>query len=310
MKKGWKIFWIVCACLAGFGIILVIGGGVMGATFAGVEHALWGTESRVEATVEKIEETIEDYDDGSEGEAYENQEGLLENSFSGDASEMTDGTIASLTGIEKLEVEVTHLQVVLLEGTGEEIAFKTENIPAEIEDELMFVQDGDELEIGIRNHKSWSSVMKNRGETGSLIIQVPKDHQLRSMSFAIGAGWLDADNITVDELDIKVGAGLANINRFSVSSLEVEVGAGEAELAGTITGEANIECGIGLVNYQATGSQKDYSYDLEVGAGSITVGNDNYTGLAGGKQIMNGGPVMDIECGIGEVNVEFTGSNS
>lgn len=310
MKKGWKIFWIVCACLAGLGIILVIGGTVLGATFAGVEHALWGTESRVEATVEKLEDTIDGYEEQYTDEDYDDSDDILEDNFTGNTSGIEDGTIASLTGIGKLEVEVTHLQVVLLEGTGKELVFKIEDIPAEVEDELMLVQDGDELEIGIRNHKNWSAVMKNRGETGSLIIQLPKEHQLRSMSFAIGAGWLDADNITVNELDIKVGAGLANIRQFSVNSLEVEVGAGEAELAGTVTGEASIECGIGLVNYQATGSQKDYSYELEVGAGSITVGDDNYTGLARGKQIINGGPVMDIECGIGEVNVEFTGSNS
>lgn len=40
MKKGWKIFWIICASLTGIGAALCIGGAVMGADFYEVEAAL------------------------------------------------------------------------------------------------------------------------------------------------------------------------------------------------------------------------------------------------------------------------------
>lgn len=40
MKKGWKIFWIVCASLAGIGVVLAVVGIVMGATFGSIQTAL------------------------------------------------------------------------------------------------------------------------------------------------------------------------------------------------------------------------------------------------------------------------------
>ena len=39
MKKGWKIFWIICASLTGIGAALCIGGAVMGADFYEVERS-------------------------------------------------------------------------------------------------------------------------------------------------------------------------------------------------------------------------------------------------------------------------------
>ena len=40
MKKGWKIFWIICASLTGIGAALCIGGAVVGAGFFEVRHIL------------------------------------------------------------------------------------------------------------------------------------------------------------------------------------------------------------------------------------------------------------------------------
>lgn len=278
MKKGWKIFWIVCACLAGLGLVLCISGFVMGATFAGIEHMFW--------------KNAED-------------EAVWESDFSGNASTVTGNVKASLTGIGELDVDVSYLQVEIQESANDEIVFLTNNIPAEVEDELMLVQDGDELEVYIRNEKKWRRVMNSRGELATLTIQIPKKHSLRSMALYIGAGILEADDIRVSELEIGVGAGEANIHQFTVNSLEVNVGAGEADLTGTAVEEAAIECGIGKVNYQAIGSQEEYSYDVEVGAGVVSIGDEDYSGLMNNKKIMNGGPLMEIECGIGEVNVTF-----
>lgn len=301
MKKGWKVFWIVCACLTGLGIVFCIGGWVAGATFAGIEHSLWRYETHV---VQKIEMLEEEYEDEYFEEAEENEtEAVWDEGLSGNASTVTDNSRASLAGIGELDVEVSYLLVEIQESVNDEIVFLTDNIPEEVEDELVLQQEGDELEVYIRNEKKWRRVMNSRGELATLTIQIPKNHSLRSMALYIGAGILEADDIRVSELEIGVGAGEANIHQFTVNSLEVKVGAGEADLTGTAAAEAIIECGIGKVNYQAVGSQKDYSYDLEVGAGVVSIGNEDYSGLANSKKIMNGGPLMEIECGIGEVNV-------
>lgn len=305
MKRGWKIFWIVCACLAGLGIVLCISGFVMGATLKGMKQVFWQHAERwdYDDAVEYDED--EYYEEEHFGEAEENVDEPWEDIFSGSAQAVTDNFRASLTGIGELDVDVSYLLVDIQESTGDAIVFLTNNIPTEVEDELMLVQEGDELKVTIRNEKKWRRAMNSLAKPAALTIQIPKEHTLRAMSLSIGAGALKAEHIQVSELDVAVGAGQADIKQLMVADLEVEVGAGEADIAGTVTGEAKIECGIGKVNYQAAGSQQDYSYDLEVGAGVIFIGNEEYSGLMNSKKIMNGGPLMEIECGIGEVSVTF-----
>ena len=36
MRRGWKIFWIVCASIAGIGLVLCVTGAGMGATLSGI----------------------------------------------------------------------------------------------------------------------------------------------------------------------------------------------------------------------------------------------------------------------------------
>ena len=69
MKKGWKIFWIICASLTGIGAALCIGGAVMGADFYEVEAALhtrpgWGWIDENEY----YDDDYDDYDDYAETE--------------------------------------------------------------------------------------------------------------------------------------------------------------------------------------------------------------------------------------------------
>ena len=128
------------------------------------------------------------------------------------------------------------------------------------------------------------------------------------MSFSIaGGGVLEAAQVQTGELDIEVGAGLIQLQNVQVDALGLEVGAGDASVTGTINRGASIDCGIGTVDLQLTGTQQDYSYSMECGAGVIQIGNDVYSGISNGKTIMNGGAMIEMECGAGEVTVGFSG---
>lgn len=82
----------------------------------------------------------------------------------------------------------------------------------------------------------------------------------------------------------------------------------EADLYGEVEKEVKIECGVGQVNYTAVGSQEDYDYEVSCGIGSVTVGSDSYSGMGGERKVNNNGSKkMEIECGIGMVDVSFDG---
>lgn len=304
MKKGWKIFWIVCASVAGIGVVLAVVGVIMGATFGSIQAAFWNYGHRAEQRFEAIEETVEVEDDFDEDEFLD---GADWDDRASNAEVISNGSTVHLDGIRQLDVELSHLRIVLEESTGTELEFQTSNIPEDAAGELVLKQEGEELDVFIRNEQNWKAIMKNRGEVGTLTMQIPKN-QLTQMSFSIaGGGVLEAAQVQTGELDIEVGAGLIQLQNVQVDALDLEVGAGDASVTGTINREASIDCGIGTVDLQLTGTQQDYSYSMECGAGVIQVGNDVYSGIANGKTIMNGGAMIEMECGAGEVTVGFSG---
>lgn len=304
MKKGWKIFWIVCASVAGIGVVLAVVGVIMGATFGSIQAAFWNYGHRAEQRFEAIEETVEVEDDFDEDEFLDDAD--LDDRAS-NAEVISNGSTVHLDGIRQLDVELSHLRIVLEESTGAELEFQTSNIPEDAAGELVLKQEGEELDVFIRNEQNWKAIMKNRGEVGTLTMQIPKN-QLTQMSFSIaGGGVLEAAQVQTGELDIEVGAGLIQLQNVQVDALDLEVGAGDASVTGTINREASIDCGIGTVDLQLTGTQQDYSYSMECGAGVIQIGNDVYSGISNGKTIMNGGAMIEMECGAGEVTVGFSG---
>jgi len=304
MKKGWKIFWIVCASVAGIGVVLAVVGVIMGATFGSIQAAFWNYGHRAEQRFEAIEETVEVEDDFDEDEFLD---GADWDDRASNAEVISNGSTVHLDGIRQLDVELSHLRIVLEESTGTELEFQTSNIPEDAAGELVLKQEGEELDVFIRNEQNWKAIMKNRGEVGTLTMRIPKN-QLTQMSFSIaGGGVLEAAQVQTGELDIEVGAGLIQLQNVRVDALDLEVGAGDASVTGTINREASIDCGIGTVDLQLTGTQQDYSYSMECGAGVIQIGNDVYSGISNEKTIMNGGAMIEMECGAGEVTVGFSG---
>lgn len=302
MKKGWKVFWIICASLTGIGAALCIGGAVMGADFYEVEAALhtrpgWGW---IDASECYDDDDYDDYDDYDEYEETESCDGTRQHAVQPAADSM------AFQGIKELDVDTNYLKVWIRESEESEVKTELSNIPAEVSDHLLIYQEGAELNVGIRQQSEWTKVMKNRGEEGVLTIWIPKDTKLYSASIACGAGELLIDNIQATELELEIGAGIAEVANFTVDQLDVSCEVGEVSLFGTATLESQIECGIGAVGYQAVGAKEDYYYDIECGAGTITIGEEEFSGISTEKMQAGAGTKMDVECNIGTVTITFT----
>lgn len=292
MKRGWKIFWIVCAVLAGLGLVLCLAGVVTGATLEGVRSVLSSGE------------TVDDDEWHDEADDDTDQKKAPDSVGTEDAAEVTQSTdVKEFTGVRELEIEVSYLEVEIEEYEGDTIRVDTSGIDQDLCSELV-VDAGEELKIEVKNKSKWEKFFKNH--TGTLRIQIPEDYFLGEVSIEVGAGELRVEDITAGELSIKVGAGSAVVDWFTADKIGVDCGAGEAEITGDAGRKIQIECGVGSAIYHASGRQEDYNYTLECGIGEVTVGRDSYSGLARKTQIDNNGNViMEIECGIGEVNVIF-----
>ena len=298
MKKGWKIFWIICASLTGIGAALCIGGAVMGADFYEVEAALhtrpgWGW-------IEENEYYDDDYDDYDDYAETEYCDGTRQHAPQPAADSM------EFQGITELDVDVNYLKVWIRESEESEVRTELFNIPEAVKDNLLIYQEGSELNVEIRRMSEVIKEMKNRGEEAGITIWIPKDLEMHSASLSCGAGELVVDNIRTAELDLEVGAGTAEITDFTADQLDVSCDVGEVVVAGTANMESQIECGIGAVTYQANGAKEDYSYDLECGVGTITIGEEEFSGISTEKMQAGAGTKMDVECNIGTVLITFT----
>ena len=105
-------------------------------------------------------------------------------------------------------------------------------------------------------------------------------------------GVLFNGNITAANCDLQVGAGTIDIDRIDVQNL-------------------NADCGAGEIDMVVTGKEKDYNYDLSCGMGEINLEDSEYSGIGIEKNISNEGARKDmvLECGRGEIDVEFTGES-
>lgn len=285
MRTRWKVFWGVCACLIGIGIIFCIVGAGMGATMSGI-RTLYGADS--------IYYKLNTYD-WDEDHYYDS-----DNYVQGDEED-----ISSFTDMSGLHVEVSYLEVAVREYDGDFITVDTSQISSELRRNLIYETDEDGLTIKTKSNSMWKRVGKN--DSGYLVIQIPRGISLKEASFQIDAGRLEIEYIKTEDLDINVGAGQAVVRQFETRELDVECGAGEAALTGTVLEDASVDCGVGDVEMVLNASQNDYDYELKCGIGELVVGDDSYAGLGSTRSIDNGtGKEMDINCGIGRVEVSFT----
>ena len=83
-------------------------------------------------------------------------------------------------------------------------------------------------------------------------------------------------------------------------NLDLVLGVGEAKIEGDLLGESEVDCGVGELTL-TLGKQTDYQVHLEKGLGSIFVNGSEY----GGGVYGNGNNKVEIDGGVGRINVKF-----
>ncbi|MDD3137966.1 MAG: DUF4097 family beta strand repeat-containing protein [Lachnospiraceae bacterium] len=271
MKKGWKVFWITSLVIACIGFVLCCTGIALGATYQDLTIRFPNGIGYVDGNSVLWNNTEDENATSIKAQEYQN-----------------------ITSI-KAEIASGILDVVEYDGT----TIKVESTDSK--NVVNVYLKGDNTLI----LKSKTNFIGN-GYNSHTIIYLPKNIQLEKASFAIGAGEMTIENINAATLSIEVGAGKATVNNSNSKDLKIECGAGEIEMYTTDTNEAEVECGIGKVGLTVAGMQNDYNYNVECGIGSVTIGDNNYSGIGHDQKINNGSnKQIDINCGIGQVEVYF-----
>lgn len=183
-----------------------------------------------------------------------------------------------------VEEEFRNLDIEFKAGTLEvvyadvdEVEVQQENVPGfkrYVKDHTLHIEGG--TKIGVNT------------SGGTIIVRIPKD-------------------MTFDEVDLEFGAGEAKFIGLVANSVDIELGAGQVNLTGLAVKELNAEVGAGQLNMELVGSETDYNYDAECDIGEIKIGTTSISGLGGSKEVHNPGAnrYMDLECGVGQIQIEF-----
>lgn len=184
------------------------------------------------------------------------------------------------------------------------------------------------VENGVLHLKAVNANIINIGISNErrIILSIPKDQFFEKVELELGAGQVTLDNLRADkvslevgagqiigrnmqvgELEVSVGAGQVDLPGMNVDVLDVEIGMGELVGTGSIQKSGNLECSMGNLELTLSGREQDFNYELEVAAGSLTLGRNSYSGLARERNIQNGADKnMEIECSMGNVTILFS----
>lgn len=289
MKKFTKVSLIICGVCSVLGIACLLSSLAMGLTRQEIATAMQQGEFSIIGDDFMFWGWHDDYEDDYEY-AYDSYSDYVE-------EEAEESYRYSQDEVEKLDINVNMAGFYLEESTDEYIYVKVFNEYKKKKDIVRL--EGKELKVdykGINNGHEVVVCIPAGTHLGEIDIDVEKGN-------AVMASELSADSIEID-----VGAGeFISDALITGNELNLNVGAGVAIIARADAKKIELECGMGSLDITAVGTPGDYRVDMEVGMGSMQVGDNNYP-EPGSKQILNPDQnerKISAECGMGSLNIYF-----
>lgn len=214
-----------------------------------------------------------------------------------------EGTKIIEQDCRNLELEMEAGQLEICYGDVMDIQIEGKNMQG-----LEIAVDGDQGEETLYMETSIDVIDRN---APVLRVILPKEKQFQEVELELGASQAEIDGLLADNIKMSIGTGEADISNVHTKMMEMEVGAGEADIKNLTVSNLNLEVGVGEANVQVNGAIEDFNYRIECGIGEVVVGNDSYGGLGAEQTIKNSNTscLIDIECGIGSVDMQFQREN-
>lgn len=184
--------------------------------------------------------------------------------------------------------------------------------------------DNDDIKVRQDNNKIYIEENTNWfkfNNDSNLLITVPSSLVFAGVAVDTGAGKLDINNLTTDNLYLDLGAGKANINNMTVNkvaeidggageiniktsvinNLDMDMGVGKVYLNAQLLGNNEIDSGVGKVDIDLIGTINDYKITLDKGIGETIIdGKSIVSGTYG-----SGASKISIDGGVGNINVSL-----
>lgn len=208
------------------------------------------------------------------------------------------------SSIENLDIKVNSTKLNIINGESLKVTTNSNKIKVN--------EVNGKLEIIDKSNK----MIKDKEVT----ITIPNNYNFREVKIDLGAGETVIDKLSALIIDIEMDAGKLTINDIEavnsmdidgsageililnckVNNLDLDMGVGKSSVHGLITGKSKIDAGVGQLNINLLGTLEDYKFKVNKGIGSIKL---NGNGLEDNSINGNGVNLIDIEGGVGEMNI-------
>ena len=184
----------------------------------------------------------------------------------------------NVNNIESFKIDISNDDIKIKEG--EKFEVKT-NDP-----DVKFYHENSKVKIKSDKTFSWHLSNSSRG---TIIIYLPKEFNISELDLNLGAGKIDIDKLFVETLLMDLGAGTMtakeinvyekattnggagniNINLGTINNLNLKLGAGNASIQSDLTGSNTLTTGVGKLNLGLSRSKDNYRFDINKGLGNI-----------------------------------------
>jgi len=217
------------------------------------------------------------------------------------------------TSIKELDIDVYSANITIKQSDSFKVITSNKYISHKEENGKLYITErkhtwfknskDSELTIYVPSNFIFDNVVLSSG-AGSVIINKLSTNLLY---LDLGAGSIDINNLMVySKAKIDGGAGAITINDGYINNLDLDLGVGKSFISASIHGSSDIDCGVGKMDLNLIGDSSIYKIKVDKGLGSFTVAgekvkDDTYYG--------NGENIINIDGGIGSINVGFIESN-
>lgn len=229
--------------------------------------------------------------------------------FCGDEAVGEMKTYSVSETVENLEIDLSAAQFEIKSGSGFSVESNHKYLELENNNGLLSIKE-EHHNFGIH------------ADGVKVILTVPENFVFGKADISAGAGTVNIDTLMAENLSLELGAGEASIDNLTagtsakiesgageltinggeLANLDFDMGVGEVNLESRLTGDCGIDYGVGELNLTLIGKSDDYSITIDKGVGEATLEGSK---MHDGKTYGTGNTAVEIDGGVGELNVRF-----
>lgn len=214
--------------------------------------------------------------------------------------------------LQQLEISAgaTNVRIVEVEKADKPVRIESNS------DYIESWQDGSTLKVIEKSHTHWPW-----SERSEVVVYVRTGVKFDKVDLTMKAGTLNIEKLVAEEVELELGAGKTYIGELRTTrrtridggagvvevrggelrNLDLELGAGRTEIRARILGDGRVDTGVGRLELELLGEEKDYKLTIDKGLGSVTL---NGRKLEDGGIYGQGENLLKIESGVGAVEIK------